>query len=256
MKVELKLNSINKIPNLKNPILICGFPGTGYVGKLAVEHLIEELNGKLIGEIFSYSFPPQLMIKSDGIAESIKNSIHIAKINDKRDGIFITGDAQPITPDGNYQVSDKIINFAKELGVREVFTLAAYITGDFVDKPKVFGTATNSKLVQKLESNNVQIMKEGSITGMNGILIGVGKIMGLKGASLLGETSGYIIDAKASQVVLEVLNSIFDTSIDLTNLSKKAKETENLMKNIEKSGNPNESVTQEKEKDRKLGYIS
>ena len=173
------------------------------------------------------------MIKSDGIAESIKNSIHIAKINDKRDGIFITGDAQPITPDGNYQVSDKIINFAKELGVREVFTLAAYITGDFVDKPKVFGTATNSELVQKLESNNVQIMKEGSITGMNGILIGVGKIMGLKGASLLGETSGYIIDAKASQVVLEVLNSIFDTSIDLTNLSKKAKETDNLMKNID-----------------------
>ena len=112
MKVELKLNSINKIPNLKNPILICGFPGTGYVGKLAVEHLIEELNGKLIGEIFSYSFPPQLMIKSDGIAESIKNSIHIAKINDKRDGIFITGDAQPITPDGNYQVSDKWNVFA------------------------------------------------------------------------------------------------------------------------------------------------
>ena len=99
-------------------------------------------------------------------------------------------------------------------------------------------------------------MKEGSITGMNGILIGVGKMMGLKGASLLGETSGYIIDAKASQAVLEVLNNIFDTSIDLTNLSKKAKETENLMKNIEKSGNPNESVTQEKEKDRRLGYIS
>ena len=78
------------------------------------------------------------IIKSDGIAESIKNSIHVAKINDKKDGIFITGDAQPITPDGNYQVSDKIINFAKELGVKEVFTLAAYITGDFVDKPKVF----------------------------------------------------------------------------------------------------------------------
>ena len=256
MKVELKLKSANKTLNLKNPVLICGFPGTGYVGKLAVEHLIEELDGKLIGEIFSNSFPPQLMIQPNGTSESIKNSIHIGKINNERDGIFITGDAQPITPNGNYEVSDKIISFAKELGVKEVFTLAAYITGDFVNKPKVFGTATNSELVKKLELNNVKIMTEGSITGMNGILIGVGKMMELKGASLLGETSGYIIDAKASQAVLEVFNNIFEISIDLTNLSKKAKETENLIKNIEKSGDLSESITQEKEKDRKLGYIS
>jgi proteasome assembly chaperone (PAC2) family protein len=32
---------IIEMPKLKNPSLICGLPGSGYVGKLAVDHLIE-----------------------------------------------------------------------------------------------------------------------------------------------------------------------------------------------------------------------
>ena len=34
---------ITEMPHLKNPSLICGFPGSGYVGKLAIDHMIEEL---------------------------------------------------------------------------------------------------------------------------------------------------------------------------------------------------------------------
>ena len=50
---EIKLvYSANALPDLKAAYLICGFPGSGYVGKLAVDHLIEELYAAHFG--YSY----------------------------------------------------------------------------------------------------------------------------------------------------------------------------------------------------------
>ena len=68
--------SSSDLPQLKSPYLICGFPGSGYVGKMAVEHLIEELQAKHLADIYSSSFPPQIMIRNDGEAELMKNSIY------------------------------------------------------------------------------------------------------------------------------------------------------------------------------------
>lgn len=76
-------------------------------------------------------------------------------------------------------------------------------------------------------------MDGGSITGMNGILIGIAKMRGLKGICLLAETSGYVVDAKSSKSLLETLLSIIDIKIDMTNLEKRAKDTEALIQTIE-----------------------
>ena len=35
--------SKSKLPEMNSPYLLCGFPGSGYVGKLAVDYLIKEL---------------------------------------------------------------------------------------------------------------------------------------------------------------------------------------------------------------------
>ena len=67
------------LPQLQSPYLICGFPGSGYVGKIAVDHLIQELDAKHLADIYSTSFPPQVLIKTNGIAELMKNSIFYSK---------------------------------------------------------------------------------------------------------------------------------------------------------------------------------
>jgi proteasome assembly chaperone (PAC2) family protein len=76
-------------------------------------------------------------------------------------------------------------------------------------------------------------MDGGSITGMNGLIIGIAKLRGIKGTCLLGETSGYVVDAKASKSILETLLSLVHIRIDMTSLEKKAKDTETLIQTIE-----------------------
>lgn len=242
-------------PILRTPSLICGFPGSGFVGKLAVDHMIEELKAIPFANMFSSSFPPQVLIQSDGTAELMKNVLYYFK-GEKDDLILLSGDAQPVTPESEYEMAEEIANISSKFNVMKIYTLGAFITGTFSKTPKVFGTSTEAKIVQDFQKYDISTMNNGSIIGMNGLIIGVGKQKGMKGICLLGETSGYVVDAKASKAVLEALRKMLDLKLDLEGISKKALETEQLVKAIEEQmGRGGESLPAAQH-DKKLGYIS
>jgi uncharacterized protein (TIGR00162 family) len=248
---------IIETPKLKNPSLICGLPGSGYVGKLALDYLIDELKGVPFANIFSSSFPPQVLIQPDGTVDLMKNTLYYCK-GKSHDLVLLGGDAQPVTPESEYEMADEITRICEKIGVTTIYTLAAYITGTFSKTQKVHGTSTSVEIVKQFTKHGILQMTTGSITGMNGLIIGVGKKKGITGVCLLGETSGYVVDAKASKAVLEILSKMLDLKLDLTSISKKAQDTEQLVKTIEEQMGqrpPPESLPMQQQ-DKKLGYIS
>ncbi|MDE1724743.1 MAG: proteasome assembly chaperone family protein [Thaumarchaeota archaeon] len=248
---------ITQMPNLKNPSLICGFPGSGFVGKLAIDHMIEQLKAVPFANMFSSSFPPQVLIQPNGTTDLMKNTFYYYK-GATNDLVLLGGDAQPVTPESEYEMAEEIAKICDKLGIKTIYTLAAYITGAFTKLPKVYGTSTLEQIVKEFHNYGISIMNSGSITGMNGLIIGVGKRKGITGICLLGETSGYVVDAKASKIVLEALVKMLDLQLDLTEISKKAQDTENLVKTIEEQmghRTTGESLHMPQH-DKKLGYIS
>jgi uncharacterized protein (TIGR00162 family) len=242
--------------------LICGFPGSGYVGKLAIDHVINELESIHLADIYSNSFPPQVVIKNTGTVELMKNILYYVKnTGGKHDFLFLTGDAQPVSSKVEYLLGEEIIKIAKNFDVRQIITLGAYITGMFVETPRIFGVATDDDGLKLLTSFNILKIDNGSISGMNGILLGIGKINNVKGLSLLGETSGYVIDANASKYILKKLLAIVGLDINMDDLDKKAKDTIVLIKSIEQRiGDKNalsaddQQMVQKKQPE--IGYIS
>lgn len=245
------------MPKLKNPSLVCGLPGSGYVGKLAVDHMIDELKGIPFANIFSSSFPPQVLIQPDGTADLMKNTLYYCK-SKSQDLVLLSGDAQPVTPESEYEMADEITKICEKLGVKTIYTLAAYITGTFSKTPKVHGSSTSPQIIKEFPKHGIFSMTGGSITGMNGLIIGVGKRRGITGVCLLGETSGYVVDAKASKAVLETLGKMLDLKLDLASISKKAQDTEQLIKTIEEQMGQRQSPESlpMPQQDKKLGYIS
>ena len=228
------------LPQLQSPYLICGFPGSGYIGKIAVDHLIQELDAKHLADIYSTSFPPQVLIKTNGIAELMKNSIFYAEKPvgtssscSSNDLLLLTGDSQPGSPESQYTLAEQILDIATKFNTQKIFTLGAYITQVFVDKPRIFGTANDIEIVKTFHEQNILTMDNGSVAGMNGLIIGIAKILGIEGTCLLGETSGYVVDAKASKAVLQSLLSITGIRVDMTGLEKKAKDTEMLIQTLQ-----------------------
>ncbi|MFN3621923.1 MAG: PAC2 family protein, partial [Nitrososphaerales archaeon] len=90
------------------------------------------------------------------------------------------------------------------------------------------------------------------ITGMNGLIIGLAALRGMSGACLLGETSGYVMDPKASYAVLSLLKKVLGLEVDLTPLEERARQGEVLRGILESMKKSTSQVPPEKD----LGYIS
>jgi uncharacterized protein len=221
-------------PKPKNPVVICGLPGSGYVGKLAVEHLISIFDAKKFMEFQSPTFPPQANVGEDGVVHPVRGEFYHAETGQGNDLLLFTADAQPNTSNGEYELSEIVLREGKRLGAGLVISLAAYITGNFAEEQRVYGASSSKETGERLSENGVKMMKDGAITGMNGLIIGMASLNGMDGMCLLGETSGYMIDPSASQHVLEALGRILNLKIDLSTLAERAVEAKELMGQIQK----------------------
>lgn len=95
--------------------------------------------------------------------------------------------------------------------------------------PKVWGVATDLKLIEMLKEFSVHIMSDGHISGLNGSLLGMAKMRGIEGICLMGEIPYYatqIENPRSSKVVLEVLGSMLHIHLDMTELETLAQYTE------------------------------
>src|SRR5207247_8357457 len=222
-------------PKRDDPTCIEGLPGIGNVGKRAAEHLKDELKAVKFAEIFSKYFPPQVLVQEDGQVKLVNNEMHYVKRGAGKDLVLITGDYQGLTPEGQYELSDFILRELKKLGVRRVFTLGGYGMGRIVTKPRVLGAATGSDLVKEMEKYGVVFSRGepgAGIVGASGLLLGLGRLYDMNAICLMCETSGYFVDPKSAQAVLDVLTKYLGLEISFNALENKAKPIDQITPNM------------------------
>src|SRR3990170_1644931 len=218
-------------PKLDHPVFVEGLPGIGNVGKLAAEHLKDELKAVKFAEIISKYFPPQVLVQDDGQIRLVNNEMFYVKRGPGKDLILLTGDYQGLTPEGQYELSDFILREVTKLGVKEVYTLGGYGMGRMVTKPRVLGAATHPDLVKEMEKHGVVFSRGepgAGIVGASGLLLGLGRMYDVRAVCLMGETSGYFVDPKSAQAVLEVLTKVLDVDISFSELENKAKQIDQI----------------------------
>lgn len=224
-------------PKLRKPMLIEGLPGIGNVGRIAAGYLISELKMKKFAELYSPHFLPLVLLHDNAVAATLKCEFYYCKSG--CDLIVLTGDTQSISPEGHYDVCDKILDFIEKLGVKEIITLGGFAEPQPVAEPKVIGAVNDKDLLKKYEKFGIDFGKEhtvGTIVGASGLLLGLGKIRGMNGLCLMGETIGLpmVTDPKAADKVLQVLSKILGVKLDLTKLEKTIKEMEEKIRKTEK----------------------
>ncbi|MFQ5800848.1 MAG: proteasome assembly chaperone family protein [Candidatus Hydrothermarchaeales archaeon] len=224
---------VKEEPVLKNPILIEGLPGIGNVGKIAAMHLIKEIGAKKFMTLYSPLFPPQVIVNDSGLIETMRNEFYYKKAekSSQRDLILVTGNTQSATPSGQYALTQKILETALDYNVSYIYTLGGLGVGRLVENPKVFGAVTDESHIPELEKLGTVLKRVGvgQIIGVSGLLLGLGKLHGVAGACLMGETSGYYRDPNSAKAVLEILVKLLDLDVDMKGLSRKVIDTEKML---------------------------
>jgi uncharacterized protein len=235
---------IYKEPALENPVLIAGWPGIGSIGIIAVNMLRGVLKAEEFGEIepWDFFYPKKVLIKNGELIDlEFPSNKFYAKKTEKRDLIFFIGEEQPA--DGGrtyaegrkaYQIANLVLDVAQKFGCQRVYTSGAAVASiHHTMRSKVWAVPNTETLIDEIKSYaNTILMSDiegrggqGSIIGLNGLLLGVAKKRGLEAICIMGEIPIYLqgfplLYPKASKSVLEVLTASLGVRIEMEEILK------------------------------------
>ena len=229
---------IHEKPKLNDPILIEGLPGIGFVANIAALHLINELKAKRFVEIVSASFQDFAVTTETGGASSPINELYYYKRDDGgRDLIIRHGNTQALTTTGQYELVGKVLDIVQEIGCRFAISIGGFKKDEVQNVPGIYSAATDQKTIKEALDLGTRIMV-GHIFGIAGILIGLGKLRGMKGFAILVDTLGMYPDANAARYALNAVGKYLNLDFDLEKLditvgqTKKALESFGLIKDV------------------------
>lgn len=231
---------------LNHPWLVAVWPGMGGVALSAGYYLLAKLGMHVIAEYEARElFDVEHVEVKEGIIQAgrrPRNRFFVwTDPKQRHDIVVFLGEAQP--PIGKYLFCQKLIDYAKELGVERVFTFAAMATQMHPEhRVRVFAAATDQTSLDELRRLELEVLEDGHIGGLNGVLLGAAADSGLRGSCLLGEMPHIFSQLpfpKASLAVLETFTTIAGIELDFTELAEQARAMEQqlgeLLSRVEKT---------------------
>jgi len=203
--------------------------GMRSIGIIAVDYLIKKLQPKLIDELYSTHFPmiyetqPSYAAHPDYPGTS---GIWFRKIGAALPKIeFYLSDSPRLLLtrgyhanfQGQYQVAEQVLDIYEKHSVKRLFVLAGYGVGE----GEVCCAATDLGLIEELKRHGVGTGYEGPFMGFSGLVLGLAKLRGIKGACLFGRSQPSVEDPeypdpRAAKKVLETLSRVLDIDLDLS----------------------------------------
>lgn len=226
-------------PPLCDPWLVAVWPGMGHVAVNAGFYLMSKLGMQTLADLPAADF---FEVEHVEVAAGLvqpgrlpRNRLFLWRDPQHRhDLVLFLGEAQPAA--GKSRFCRNLIEFAKGLGVRRVFTFAAMATQMHPShESRTFAAATDEATLSELRRLELKVLEEGHIGGLNGVLLGVAAESGLSGGCLLGEMPHVFAQLpfpKASLSVLQAFVALAGIELDLAELAEQGGVMERRMGQI------------------------
>ncbi|MEM2094222.1 MAG: PAC2 family protein [Candidatus Bathyarchaeia archaeon] len=243
---------------LRNPVLVEGFPGLGYVGKIAVTYLARQLGAMRLAELYSPYFPFHVITNRGGGIRLPRAQFYYYLDRERPfDLVFCTSDSQAQSLEGQFDVVDKILAYARNLGAQTIVAIGGYSGACEEERP--ICVATSKELLKKMLDCGAVLGPLGNpIVGLAGVTLGMAKLARMDAACILGRTVGHLPDPDSAKNVLEVLQRFLGVSINMEPLDKEIERANRIFKNMENVQKEMEKATKDEFEpgSGKITYIS
>lgn len=215
--------------NLNNPWLVAVWPGMGSVAMLAGSHLAAELDAEVVMEMPGDEFFEMQHVEvSDGIAVAGHLPRNLFLLwrdpEGRQDLIIFVGEAQP--QHNGFTLCQRIAAYAGQWNVRRITTFAAMATQLHpADDAGVFAVATNPQLAAECAQHDMQLLKQGQVSGLNGLMLAAAAEHAIPGLCLMGEMPYFAVNLPNPPAALAALRAFAELSgvdLDLSSLADQA----------------------------------
>ena len=198
---------------LKSPIIFAGFVGAGLVGPLAVGCMIDKLKMEEIAYLRSKHLPPSTVFMQGRLR-------HPFRFYSNNDGTICAVICEITLPFGLHDIVNTILDWAEKNGSHEIVILdgVASKTHD----GKAF-CAAEEDLCRVMESNDINMIPQGFITGVTGGLLNECLMRPIQGITLLVKANDKGADPLAAATLLDAVNRAYGLNINTSDLRKKKK---------------------------------
>jgi len=198
---------------LKSPIIFAGFVGAGLVGPLSVGYVIDKLKMEEIGYLRSRHLPPSTVFMQGRLR-------HPFRVYSNDDGTVCAVICEITLPVGLHDIVNTILDWAEKNGSHEIVILdgVASKTHD----GKAF-CAAEEDLCRVMESNDINMIPQGFITGVAGGLLNECLMRPIQGITLLVKANDKGADPLAAATLLDAVNRAYGLNINTSDLRKKKK---------------------------------
>jgi len=227
---------LNKKP--KNPIIIEGFPGLGFVGTIATEYLIEHTGAEKIGNIKSEESMPITAIHNSKLVDPL------GIFYSKKYNLIILHSLNPVNKI-EWKIVEVLEQLAKQVGAKEIISLEGVASQTQTSNIFYFSKKNNKKF-DKLKFKPLD----------NGIVLGVTAAVllneRLPSSCLFVETHSALPDSRGAAKLIEALDTYLNLKVDYKPLLAKAEEFEKKIKGLAELS---KQATTEKDKKEQLNYF-
>ncbi len=141
-------------PQTHGNLLIVAMPGVGDVGKLAIDAVNTELDAEPIARILHPTLPPLARLDENGLL--VPPHILLSRVEiDGKEVFTLTGDAQPMTPEGQHELAVTVLELFEG---GEVLVLAGMSAE--AQRKEVFSITSSSSYRIELESMGVDVRRD------------------------------------------------------------------------------------------------
>ena len=210
MSNSLTIHDLKKL-DLKNAVLINGFPSIGLVGTIVANFLINNLNLEQIGIIDSNRFPAISIVKEGEPHNPMRLYAGEQICNDGtcNQVVVCVSEFTP-PPEVTKDLVNSLIDWASNNGCTKIISAEGFNSGPKQDDSpnEIYGITSTENSRSWVKDAKVKPFTFGTIGGISGALLNEGKLRKMNVLALLAEVSEDIPDARAAAGVIKAIDEL------------------------------------------------
>ncbi len=192
----------------RGPVIIEGFPGIGGISSITSSYIIDFFSLREMLPLELESMPPVTIVRKSKPVPAV--TVH-GGILPNGTKIAVIHSEIPAPEAGVRKIASEITEWAKSIDASLILSPQGMLVereGEVPEEMSIYGTSSSEGGMEMLRNAGIEIMEEGVVSGIPGLLLREGIKHNMTTVALLAETRNGTVDTRAAALMIHAVDKL------------------------------------------------